>query len=108
MWRETKKKKATDLQQRPSHCLLRHFFLEFTEFLSHDTSPSLTVCLQIPGRVVAAQIPRNDFFLLEKVDGFLLRREAFWIRKVQSESPKGLDEDLILNFGFYDLMGHKQ
>lgn len=80
---------------------LKTFFFQFTEFLSHETSPSLAVCLQIPGRVVAslhaaAQIPTNDFFLLEKVDGFLLQREAFWIRKLQSESPKGLNEELAL------------
>lgn len=71
--------------------------------MSHETSPSLNLCVQIPGRVVAslhaaAQIPQNDFFLLEDVDGFLLQPEAFWIRKIQRESPKGLNEELIINW----------
>lgn len=100
--RNKKKKKESHRSPRGTESLpLKTFFLEFTEFLSHETSPSLNVCLQIPGRVVAsshaaAQIPRNDFFLLEEVDGFLLQREAFWIRKVQNESPKGLNEGLTL------------
>lgn len=74
---------------------------EFTEFLSHKTSPSLTVCLQIPGQVVAslhaaAQIPTNDFFPFKEGRGVFIQREAFWIQKQQSESPKGLNEGLTL------------
>lgn len=32
-----------------------------------------------------------------KFQGILLQREAFWIHKLKTESPKGLTEELIFN-----------